>query len=129
MLFDDTLVVLDLETLTLVKTLKFKNVGCFCLNQNPITEDPFTVEICIATKKKILYVHLSTEKIKIIKEICTNLTPTTLVMDGAHVCFAMGSEYCMVDVFSGEIQELFTIDTPDQPPIIYKVSKVSSVLM
>lgn len=125
-LSEDTLTILNLETLSLVKNLKLKNVTCFCLNENPLNEDPFTVEICVGSRKKIIYIHLNiNDQMKIIKEIATYLTPTSLVMDGSHICFSMGLEYCMVDILSGEMQELFAIDTPDQIPIIFRVSKVN----
>jgi hypothetical protein len=123
-LSNETLTVLDLETLALVRTLKFKSITSFHLNENPLNEDPFTVEICAGSKKKILYIHLSDEHVKIIKEVSTSLTPSTLVMDGAHICFAMGFEYCMLDILSGEIQQLFAVDNPQQPLIIHRVSKV-----
>lgn len=123
-LSDETLTILNLETLALVKNLKWKNVSCFCLNENPLNEDPFTVEICVATKKKISYVHLNNDQIKVIKEVATFSTPTNLVMDGSHVCFSMGLEYCMLNILSGETQELFGIDSPEQSPIIFRVSKV-----
>ncbi|XP_046645269.1 transforming growth factor-beta receptor-associated protein 1-like [Daphnia pulicaria] len=122
-LSNETLTVLDLETLALVRTLKFKSITSFHLNENPLNEDPFTVEICAGSKKKILYIHLSDEHVKIIKEVSTSLTPSTLVMDGAHICFAMGFEYCMLDILSGEIQQLFAVDNPQQPLIIHRVSK------
>lgn len=123
-LSNETLTVLDLKTLALVRTLKFKSITSFHLNENPLNEDPFTVEICAGSKKKILYIHLSEEHVKVVKEVSTSLTPSTLVMDGAHICFAMGFEYCMLDILSGEIQQLFAIDNPQQPLIIHRVSKV-----
>ena len=67
-------------------------------------------------------------QIKVVKEVSTSLTPSTLVMDGYHVCFAMGSQYCMLDVRSGDMQELIIIDSPEQLPIIHRVSKVIKVL-
>lgn len=124
-LSDETLTILNLETLALVKNLKLKNVSCFCLNENPLSEDPFTVEICVASKKRISYVHLNNDQMKIIKEVATFSTPTKMVMDGSHVCFSMGLEYCMLNILSGETQELFGIDSPEQSPIIFRVSKVN----
>ena len=124
-LSDETLTVLDLENLNQVRNVKIKHVSSFYLNENPLSEDPFTVEICVGSRKKILYIHLSDEQIKIIKEVSVSLTPCTVVMDGAHICFAMGLEYYMLDIISGDIQQLFAIDTTEQPPIIHRVSKVA----
>ncbi|KAK4002769.1 hypothetical protein OUZ56_004571 [Daphnia magna] len=121
-LSNETLAILDLETLTLVRTLKFKSVTCFHLNENPLSEDPFTIEICAGSKRKILFLHLSEEDVKLVKEVSTSLTPSTLVIDGAHICFAMGFKYCMLDILSGDFQQLFDID-PQQPPLIHRVSK------
>lgn len=123
-LAEDTLIVLDLESLTLVRSLKFKQATCFSINENPLIDDPFTVELCVGSRKKIIYIHLTAEQARITKEISTSLTPCTLVMDGAHICFAMGKEYCLLDILSGEIQPLFSIDTPEQIPLINRVTKV-----
>ncbi len=128
-LSDETLIVLDLENLNQVRNLKIKHVTSFYLNENPLAEDPFKVEICVGSRKKILYIHLSDEQFKIIKEVSTGLTPSTVVMDGAHICFAMGLEYYMLDILSGETQQLFAIDTADQQPIIHRISKVYLVTL
>lgn len=125
-LSDDTLSILELETLSLVRNLKFKNVGSFCLNENPLSEDPFTVEICVASKKKVYFVYLSEEQCRPVKEFSTQLTPSALAMDGVHICYAVGLEYCMLDVLTGEVQQLFLRDTPEQIPLIHRVSKVST---
>ena len=123
-LSDDTLSILDLDTLNLVRHLKFKNVCTFSLNENPLSEDPFTVEICISVRKKILFVHLSDEICKLVKEFSLQTTSTALAMDGVHICYAVGLEYCMLDILTGEIQQLFLRDTPEQIPLIHQVSKV-----
>lgn len=127
-LSNETLTILDLETLILVRTLKFKSVTCFHLNENPLNEDPFTIEICAGSKRKILHIHLSDDRVKLVKEVSTSLTPSMVVIDGAHICFAMGYEYCMLDILSGELQRLFCID-PEQPPLIHRVSKVCIILV
>ena len=124
-LSNETLFIHDLETLAPVKNLKFRNISSFCLNENPLNEDPFQVEMCIAAKKKIHYVYLTDDQCKPVREFPTQTTPSALAMDGEHICFAIGLEYCMLGVISGEVQQLFHRDTPEQPPLIHRVSKVN----
>ncbi len=53
---------------------------------------------------------------KLVKEFFIQTTPTP--MDGVHISLAVGLEYCMLDMLSGEIQQLFLRDTPEQIQLI-----------
>ena len=121
-LSDEMLIVLDLESLEHVRQLKFKNITTFCFNENPVNEDPFTVEICLAVKKKIQYVYLNDEQVKIVKEYPTNTTPAAIAMDGVHTCFSSSLDYYLINILTGTVQQLFSRDTPEQAPIILRVS-------
>lgn len=121
--------VVDLQDLKLIKNLKFKNVTSFYINENPLEDDPFSVELCIAGKKKLHILKLSNEQCKVIKELSVNSTPSSVVIDGETVCFSMGLEYYLLNRHSEEIQELFSRDDAQQPPIIYRVTKVVSTLL
>ena len=129
-LSDEMLSILDLDTLNLVRHLKFKAVSTFCLNENPISEDPFAVEICIGSKKKISYILLNNElEVKILKEFSINSTPLSLAMDEVSICFSMGLEYYMLDSITGDIQQLFSRDNPQQPSLIHRVTRVCNMLI
>ena len=124
-LSDEMLSIVDLETLNLVRHLKFKAVTTFCLNENPISEDPFSVEICIGSKKKIYYILLNNDlEVKILKEFSINSNASSLAMDEVSICFSMNLEYYMLDSITGEMQQLFSRDNPQQAPLIHRVSRV-----
>jgi hypothetical protein len=124
-LSDEMLSIVDLETLNLVRHLKFKAVTTFCLNENPISEDPFSVEICIGSKKKIYYILLNNDlEVKILKEFPINSNTSSLAMDEVSICLSMNLEYYMLDSITGEMQQLFSRDNPQQPPLIHRVSRV-----
>ena len=73
-------------------------------------------------RNNILFVHFSDEMCKLVKEFSIQTTPTPMAMDGVHICFAVGLEYCMLDMLTGEIQLLFLRGTPEQIPLIRRVS-------
>ena len=126
-LSDETLTVLNLETLDLVRHSKLKGVGSFCLNENPTSNDPFTVEICVAARKKIQYMFMTSEQINLKTEFSTNNVVTALAMDGVNICYAIGLDYCMLNIQTGEVQKLFGRDVPEQLPIIQRIANVKYI--
>ena len=40
---------------------KVKGVTYFCLNDNPVKSNPFSVEVCVALKKKTIQLYTITE--------------------------------------------------------------------
>lgn len=50
-------------------------------------------------------------------------------MDGIHVCAALTTQYCMINSQTGQITDLFPIDTEHTSPIVKRISKVSSQLL
>lgn len=124
-LSNEVLSVLHIDTLAFVRKLKVRNVNSFCLNENPLLDDPFTIEICVGSPKKIHYVHLKNDQLKIIRDFPTSSIIPTLAMDGVHVCFASGLDYYMLNILTGGIQQLFSRDSPQQYPVIRRILRVS----
>ena len=124
-LSNEVLTVLHMETLTFLRKLKVKNVTSFCLNENPILDDPFTVEICVGSLKKIHCVHLNNEQLKVVRDFPTTSAIPTLAMDGIHVCFASGLDYYMLNIVTGSMQQLFSRDSAKQYPVIRRIMRVS----
>jgi len=124
-LSNEAVTVLNLETLDIVRKLKFRNVSSFCLNENPLlVDDPFTVEVCFGTLKKIHLVHLKDDQVKVVRDFnCSSTATLALAMDGVHVCFAAGYEYCMLDVVTGDVQQLFSRDSAQKSPVIHRTSR------
>ena len=129
-LSNEAVTVLNLETLDIVRKLKFRNVSSFCLNENPLlVDDPFTVEVCFGTLKKIHLVHLKDDQVKVVRDFnCSSTATLALAMDGVHVCFAAGYEYCMLDVVTGDVQQLFSRDSAQKSPVIHRTSRVNQNL-
>lgn len=90
---------------------RFKGVTAMCRNDNPNMFDPFAVEVCIAlSKKKAIHILSVTEdKIIPLKEIPLPEPPLHMAVDGGAVCVALANQYryCMVNILSGKVQELF----------------------
>ncbi|XP_068709576.1 transforming growth factor-beta receptor-associated protein 1-like isoform X2 [Montipora foliosa] len=90
---------------------KFKGVNAICRNDNPTAFDPFAVEVCMSlSKKKAVHILSVTEdKIIPLKEIPLPEPPLHMAVDGSAVCVALANQYryCMVNILSGQVQELF----------------------
>ncbi|XP_067054728.1 transforming growth factor-beta receptor-associated protein 1-like [Acropora muricata] len=90
---------------------RFKGVTAICRNDNPNAFDPFAVEVCMAiSKKKAIHVLSVTEdRIIPLKEISLPEPPLHMAVDGSAVGVALANQYryCMVNLLSGQIQELF----------------------
>lgn len=90
---------------------RFKGVTAICRNDNPNLFDPFAVEVCMALSKKRAVHILSVTEDKIIplKEIQLPEPPLHMAVDGGAVCVALANQhrYCMVNIQTGQVQELF----------------------
>ncbi|CAL1541537.1 unnamed protein product [Lymnaea stagnalis] len=129
-LCDNTLTLLNMFDLEPIVTgAKIKGVVCFCINENPIRTNPFSVEICVALKKKIIQLYTVTEDRLIhLRDVSVPEQALTLGVDGVCVCAALTSGYCMIDMDSGHITDLFPIDSEQTHPVIKRISKEEFLL-
>nr|XP_058955595.1 transforming growth factor-beta receptor-associated protein 1-like [Pocillopora verrucosa] len=90
---------------------RFKGVTAICRNDNPNMFDPFAVEVCMSlSKKKAIHILSVTEdRITLLKEIPLPEPPLHMAVDGGSVCVALANQhrYCLVNILSGKVQELF----------------------
>ncbi|XP_053384249.1 transforming growth factor-beta receptor-associated protein 1-like [Mercenaria mercenaria] len=118
---------LDLEPA--VGGAKIKGVTHFCLNENPVQSSPFSVEVCVALKKKQLQLYnITDDKMIHVKDISLSEPASVIGLDGHVVCAAMMSLYCMVNYETGQNTDLFPIDTEHTLPIVKRISKEEFLL-
>ncbi|KAL7642552.1 UNVERIFIED_CONTAM: hypothetical protein RMT77_007113 [Armadillidium vulgare] len=122
-LSDSNLYLLDADVLTSSSGPKMKNVVTFCINENPNTVDPFTLQFCVGKKKSLQLCTLHEERVTLLKEISTQDPPINMAMDGKFVCVAGHSQYCIYNVDSSFSQDLFPYDSTTTYPLIKRISK------
>ncbi|KAH3886109.1 transforming growth factor-beta receptor-associated protein 1-like [Dreissena polymorpha] len=118
---------LDLEPA--VGGAKIKGVTQFCLNESPVGNNPFCVEVCVALKKKQVALYTITEdRINHVKDMSLPEPASVISMDGHVVCAALLSQYCMLDYETGQQTDLFPIDTEHMRPLVKRVSREEFLL-
>ncbi|KAJ8299668.1 hypothetical protein KUTeg_023728 [Tegillarca granosa] len=129
-LCDNTLILLNMFDLEpIVSGAKIKGVTCFCINENPAYGNPFSVEICVALKKKQLQFYTVTEdRLVHIRDISVSEPAVALGLDGSFVCVALSSQYCMINFETAHIQDLFPFDGEQNKPLILRISKEEFLL-
>ena len=130
-LCDTTLSVLNANDLMPLSSLagasKLKGVGACCVNENPLTDDPFSVQLCLAKRKQLAVISISEAQIKVdrIRELSE---PVKAVgMDGHHICAALTAHYIVYNVSTGSCQDLFPFEE-DQIPIVTRIAKEEFLL-
>ncbi|CAH1787440.1 unnamed protein product [Owenia fusiformis] len=129
-LCDNTLTMLNMFDLEPIVTgAKVKGVTAFCLNQNPISNNPFSVEICVALRKKLLQIYTVTEdRLNHVKDVATQDPPVTMSMDGTFVCAALSTQYSIVNYDTANSTDLFPYDSEAVKPFVQRISKEEFLL-
>ncbi|XP_064600183.1 transforming growth factor-beta receptor-associated protein 1-like [Liolophura sinensis] len=129
-LCDSTLTLLNMFDLEPILTgAKIKGVVYFCLNENPVHSNPFSVEVCVALKKRQIQLYTVTEdKIIHTRDISLPEPALILSMDGVFVCAALTSQYCMINYESNNVQDLFPLENEHTKAIIKRISKEEFLL-
>ena len=126
---DSTLYVLrshDLTPLPLAGS-KMKGVTACCANENPTTNDPFSIQVCVAKKKQLAVMSIGEQKMVVEKTKDLSEQVMAVVMDGNFVCAALLSHYVVFDVATGGCQDLFPFD-PEGTPIVTRIAKVTCLV-
>ncbi|XP_005106604.1 transforming growth factor-beta receptor-associated protein 1 [Aplysia californica] len=129
-LCDNTLTLLNMFDLEPIVTgAKIKSVTCFCINDNPVRTNPFSVEICVALKRKLIQLYTVTEdRLMHLRDISLPDQALAVGVDGKFVCAALSSQYCVVDTDNSQFTDLFPIDSDQIKPIIKRISKEEFLL-
>jgi len=127
LLCDSTLYILNLADLTVLNMAgsgKLKGVTVCCINHNPITENPFSIQICVAKKKQIAVLTLTEDKLSVDKTRDCVSPVHAMCMDGVFVCAALAGQYVIYNMDTGGQQELFPIELGQgQVPSIARIGK------
>ncbi|KAK3864441.1 hypothetical protein Pcinc_029874 [Petrolisthes cinctipes] len=127
-LSDGNLYLLDSDVLnTIGSGPKIKNVAVFCVNENPNTLDPFTVQLCVGKRRCIQVCSLHEDRVSLLKEISTP-EPVSMAMDGNYVCVAGQGQYCVLNVETGSSQDLFPYDHITVYPHVKRIAKEEFLL-
>lgn len=129
-LCDSTLMVLnasDLSVLPLSGSPKFRGVHACCVNENPNSDDPFSLQMCLGKKKQLAVISITEERLSVdkIKELPNPVKKVS--MDGHYVCAALTSHYVIFNVASGTCQDLFPYE-PDTVAVVARIAKEEFLL-
>ena len=110
---DNNLVVVSMLDLSIAVAVsgKIRNITKFCLNEKPLSKNPFAVEICVAySKKRVLQIfQVYIDRVVQMYEVPLPDHPKDFCVDGKFVCFATASAYYMCNYEANHRQELFPI--------------------
>ncbi|XP_065072216.1 transforming growth factor-beta receptor-associated protein 1-like [Rhopilema esculentum] len=106
-----------------------KGATVMAKNNRPVDMNPFSVEVCIGTRKRSIQIwSVDRDKITVIKEIHVNEIPYLLAIDGQTICTALGNQYFLVNFSTGKIQELFMYEAHNTKPLVKVVGEEEFLL-
>uniref|UniRef100_A0A8C4RHC5 Transforming growth factor, beta receptor associated protein 1 n=1 Tax=Erpetoichthys calabaricus TaxID=27687 RepID=A0A8C4RHC5_ERPCA len=130
-LCDNTIMLVNMLSLDLIPSgSKIKGVVTFTVNENPVSGDPFCVEICvISIKKRTIQIYMVYEdKVQIVKELSTPEQPSAVSLDGYFLCLAFTTQYIILNYNTGTSQDLFPYDSEEKKPIVKRVGREEFLL-
>jgi len=142
-LTDYSLIILNLESLEVLSATSgylriIKNVAAFCLNENPVSDDPFVVFICAAMhrKKTIQLFSLTEDKLAPLFEKSLVDFPLKVAWDRNFICAALTNQYVMITIeknvgvaspttggSGARVQELIPYQAEQTNPVVKRVAK------
>lgn len=129
-LCDNTISLLCSDSLEPVPGTKIRGVLSFTLNENPVSGDPFSVEVCLISSKRrtVQIFSVGQERVQIIREVATPEQPCSLAADGYYLCLALSSRYVILNYNTGHCQDLFPYPSEQKRPIIKRISRQEFLL-
>jgi len=128
-LCDNTLFILnmsDLSILPMAGSNKLKGVSAVCINNNPVMDNPFSVEVCVAKKKQcqLALLSLTEDKLSVSKTRECSHPVLAMAMDGVYVCAALTTRYIVYNMENMTDTELFPLDPQSELlPTITRVDR------
>ncbi|XP_062934548.1 transforming growth factor-beta receptor-associated protein 1 [Cynocephalus volans] len=109
---------------------RIKGAAAFALNENPVSEDPFCVEVCIiSVKRRTIQVFLVYEdRVQIVKEVSTPEQPLAVAVDGHFLCLALTTQYIILNYTTGAAQDLFPYCSEEKRPIVKRIGRQEFLL-
>ncbi|XP_063314706.1 transforming growth factor-beta receptor-associated protein 1 [Pelobates fuscus] len=129
-LCDNTILSLCSDTLEPIPGIKIKGALSFSLNENPVSGDPFSVEVCLISSKRrtVQIFSVGQEKVQLLKEVATPEQPCALAADGHYLCLALSSRYITLNYNTGHCQDLFPYPSEQKRPIVKRISRQEFLL-
>ncbi|XP_018418950.1 PREDICTED: transforming growth factor-beta receptor-associated protein 1 [Nanorana parkeri] len=129
-LCDNTISLLCSDSLEPVPGTKIRGVLSFTLNENPVSGDPFSVEVCLISSKRrtVQIFSVGQERVQIVREVATPEQPCCLAADGYYLCLALSSRYVILNYNTGHCQDLFPYPSEQKRPIIKRISRQEFLL-
>ncbi|XP_043926934.1 transforming growth factor-beta receptor-associated protein 1 [Protopterus annectens] len=130
-LCDNTITLTNMLNLEPVPTgAKIKGAVTFTVNQNPVSGDPFCVEVCIiSVKRRTIQIYMVYEdRVQIVKEVCTPEQPFAVTLDGYFLCIALTTQYITMNYSTGASQDLFPYNSEEKRPIIRRIGREEFLL-
>ncbi|KAL6456082.1 hypothetical protein MHYP_G00359330 [Metynnis hypsauchen] len=131
-LCDATIALVDMVTLEPVPSggAKLKGVTAFCINENPVTADPFCAEMAVvsARRRAVQICTVHEDRVQMLKEVATPEQPCALSVDGYFLCLALPTQYMILNYSTGASQDLFPYDSEERKPIVKRIGREEFLL-
>ncbi|XP_072119317.1 transforming growth factor-beta receptor-associated protein 1 homolog [Mobula birostris] len=130
-LCDNTVTLLHMINLEPIPSgAKIKGVIAFAVNENPVTGDPFCVEVCtISLKRKTVQIYtVHEDRVQLMKEVSAPEQPVAIAVDGYFLCLAMSTQYIILCYNTGVSQDLFPFNSEEKQPIVKRIGREEFLL-
>nr|XP_003218817.1 PREDICTED: transforming growth factor-beta receptor-associated protein 1 [Anolis carolinensis] len=130
-LCDNTITLMNMMNLEPIPTgARIKGAVTFTLNENPVSGDPFCVEVCIlSVKRRTIQLFLVYEdRVQIVKEVSTQEQPYAVAVDGHYLCLALTTQYIILNYSTGVSQDLFPYSVEERRPIVKRIGRQEFLL-
>ncbi|XP_036309907.1 transforming growth factor-beta receptor-associated protein 1 [Pipistrellus kuhlii] len=109
---------------------RIKGAVALALNENPVSGDPFCVEVCtISVKRRTVQVFLVYEdRVQIVREVSTPEQPLAVAVDGHFLCLALTTQYIILNYSTGAAQDLFPYCSEEKRPIVKRIGRQEFLL-
>ncbi|CAG0882189.1 unnamed protein product [Darwinula stevensoni] len=98
---------------------RLKNLQFFCVNENPQTPDPQTIQLCGVKKKNLKVWNLGERRmLSQVGDVSLPQPPRSMAMAGSYVCLALTDEYRIFNWETGASQELFPFQEDFLHPLV-----------
>ncbi|XP_003413659.1 transforming growth factor-beta receptor-associated protein 1 [Loxodonta africana] len=130
-LCDNSITLVNMMNLEPIPTgARIKGAVTFALNENPVSGDPFCVEVCIISVKRrtIQMFMVYEDRVQIVKEVSTPEQPFAVAVDGHFLCLALTTQYIILNYNTGVSQDLFPYCSEEKRPIVKRIGRQEFLL-
>ncbi|KAM6178702.1 transforming growth factor-beta receptor-associated protein 1 [Rhynchocyon petersi] len=130
-LCDNSITLVNMMNLEPIPTgARIKGAVTFALNENPVSRDPFCVEVCIISVKRrtIQMFMVYEDRVQIVKEVSTPEQPFAVAVDGHFLCLALTTQYIILNYNTGASQDLFPYCSEEKRPIVKRIGRQEFLL-